>query len=68
MENVPILELTREEILKRLEDGARRRLGMSAGDMLRAYRAGALADPGRVADLLGLADLLRDDDPIFDGR
>ncbi len=68
MENVPILELTRDEILKRLEDGARRRLGMSAGDMLRAYRAGALADPGRVADLLGLADLLRDDDPIFDGR
>jgi hypothetical protein len=68
MENVPVLELTRDEILKRLEDGARRRLGMSARDMLRAYRAGALADPGRVADLLGLADLLRDDDPIFDGR
>ena len=68
MEKVPVLELTRDEILKRLDDGARRRLGMSARDMLRAYRAGALADPGRVTDLLGLADLLRDDDPIFDGR
>jgi hypothetical protein len=35
--------------------------------MLRAYRAGRLDDPGRVADLLVLADLLPDDDPLFAG-
>ncbi len=67
MENVPVLELNRDEILKRLDDGARLRLHMSAKEMLRAYRAGALADPGRVADLLVLADLLPENDPVFDG-
>jgi len=60
-----VLELTRDEILQRLEAGARRRRGLSAQDLLRLYRAGKLEEPCGVADLLGLADLLPDDDPLF---
>ena len=67
MDSVPVLELSRDEILKRLDYGARLRLRMSAEEMIRAYRAGRLDDPGRVADLLVLADLLPDDDPPFAG-
>ena len=60
-----VLELTREEILDRIERGAQRRRKMCARDLIRAYRAGQLDDPGGVADLLALANLLPDDDPIF---
>lgn len=59
------VQLTREEILRRLETGARQRRGMSAGEMLSRYRRGLLEDPCDVADLLALADLLRADDPLF---
>ena len=59
------VELTREEIVARLTAGARRRLLMTPEEMVNAYRAGALLDPGRVADLLALASLLRRDDPLF---
>ncbi len=65
MDNGAVLELSREDILRRIEKAAQRRLKMSAAELLRAYRAGRLEDPGRVADLLVLADLLREDDPIF---
>lgn len=60
-----VLELTREEIIARIEEGARRRLGMSAGDLVRKYRRGQLDEPGAVADLLALANLLPDTDPLF---
>jgi hypothetical protein len=63
----PVLELARDEIVSRISDGARLRLGMSAEQMLSAYRVGQLEDPGRVADLLALARLLRDDDPLLIG-
>ena len=65
MDNGAVLELSREDILRRIEKAAQRRLNMSASELLCAYRAGRLEDPGRVADLLVLADLLREDDPIF---
>jgi hypothetical protein len=65
MERNGLLELTREEIIQRIEKGAQRRLHMSAGDMLRNYRAGRLEDPGAVADLIALANLLPDNDPLF---
>lgn len=61
----PVLELTQEEISERLERGARHRLGISAKEMVEAYRSGTLKDPGRVADLLALAHLLPKDDPLF---
>lgn len=68
MNKVAILELTRDQILERIEKGAWHRLKMPAAQMLRAYRAGTLEDPGRVADLLALASLLPNDDPIFAER
>lgn len=60
-----ILELTREEIVDRIETGARRRRGMSARDLIRAYLEGRLEDPGEVADLIVLADLLAEDDALI---
>jgi hypothetical protein len=65
MNHGTVLELTRDEIVERLERGLNRRLGRSAREVLVAYRAGKLDDPGRVADLLILADLLPEDDPLF---
>ncbi len=60
-----ILELKRDEILTRLERGAQRRRGLSAQELVCRYRVGKLEDPCEVADLLALADLLPDDDPLF---
>jgi len=61
----PILQLTQREIYERLEEGAQRRCGMSAADLIGFYKNGRLRNPGAVADLLSLAHLLRDDDPLF---
>ena len=59
------LDLSREEIIGRLERGAQHRLRMSAEEMVQAYRKGRLSDPGCVADLLALAHLLDARDPLF---
>lgn len=59
------LELSRDEIVARLDAEARRRLHMSAEDLVHAYRTCELPDPGRVADLLALASLLEPTDPLF---
>ncbi len=67
MSETPVLELTRDEIVSRLDRGAQRRLHCSAQEFVRAYRAGNLADPGAFADLLALVYLLPDSDPLFDG-
>ena len=61
----PTLDLTRDEIVARIERGAKHRLGLSAEALVCAYRDGRLADAGRVADLLALASLLPKDDPLF---
>jgi len=60
-----ILTLSRQEIVDRLDREARVRLGMTVEEFLRKYRAGALHDPGEVADLIALANLLVEDDPLF---
>jgi len=65
IEHDSTVELSREELIKRLEQEARRRRGVAARDLLRAYREGRLEEPGEVADLLALAGLLPEDDPIF---
>lgn len=65
IERDSIVELTRDELASRLEEESLRRRGISARELLRAYRQGALADPGDVADLLALAGLLPEDDPLF---
>ena len=38
---------------------------MSAMELIQAYRDGNLEEPGEVADLLALAYLLPDGDPLF---
>ena len=58
------VELTRDRIARLLEEGARKRRGVSARRLVRSYKRGGLQEPGEVADLLVLADLLPDDDPI----
>jgi hypothetical protein len=59
------LRLSRNEIVARLQDGAQRRLHISAEELVRLYRDGRLTDAGRVADLLMLAHLLHQRDPLF---
>jgi len=62
----PVLQLTRSQLISRIERGAKQRgLLYSAEDLIRAYRQGQLEDPRAVADLVGLASLLPDDDPLF---
>lgn len=59
-----VVELNRDEIVRRIEQGARCRLRMSADELVQAYRSGRLEDPGAVADLLALASLLSEGDPL----
>jgi hypothetical protein len=54
------VELSREEILGLIDQGAQRRLGISGEALLERYRGGQLRDLGEVADLLVLAGLLED--------
>lgn len=61
----PVLELTKSQIYVRLEEGAQRRCSMSAAHLIRLYKEGRLKNPGAVIDLLSLAHLLPDDDPLF---
>ena len=56
--------LTREEIVRLVDEGARARRGTSGEELIRAYRAGRLKEPCAVMDLLGLAFLLDEDDPL----
>jgi hypothetical protein len=57
--------MSRDEILRSIDAAAQRRLGMSGPAMLSAYRAGLLKNYGSVADVIVLANLLADDDPVF---
>jgi hypothetical protein len=57
--------LDRDDIIETLEKGAHERRGVSARQLLHDYRAGRLAEPGEVADLLMLGGLLSDDDPLL---
>ena len=59
------VELTRDEIVRLLEDGAQRRRGMTATELICAYRERRLDDAGEVADLLALSYLLKDEDPLL---
>ncbi len=63
--STPVLELTRDQIVTRIERGAKRRLNLGVQDFIKLYRAGRLEDPAAAADLVALAALLKDDDPLF---
>lgn len=56
-------ELTPEYIYTLIDTEARRRLGISGEEMLARYERGEMDDPGQVADLIVLADLLREPTP-----
>jgi hypothetical protein len=53
-------ELDADYIRHEIDTEAQRRLGISGDELLARYERGDLEDPGRVADLLALADLLRE--------
>ncbi len=57
--------MSRAEVAARMEREARRRLGMSAEEVVLAYREGRLEDPFAVTELLILGCLLKRDDPLF---
>lgn len=65
VEKNSVIDLSREELIKQLDQESTRRRGMSARDLMLAYREGRLQNPGEVADLLALAGLLPEDDPLF---
>jgi hypothetical protein len=58
------VELDRDEIAERLEAASRDAIGVSASELLRGWRDRTLDDPGAVADIIALAALLPDDDPL----
>lgn len=60
-----VLELTRDQIVTRIERGTKQRLSLGVRDFITLYKEGRLEDPSAVADLVALAALLNDDDPLF---
>jgi hypothetical protein len=63
-ESVEVLELSRDEVVQQMDAAARRSLGMSGMAALQEFAHGRLEDPGEIAEILVLADLLADDDPV----
>ena len=55
-----IQAMSEAEIRTAVDQMARKRFGLSAEQFIEKYRAGEIADCGRHADLLVLADLLID--------
>lgn len=64
-DNGAVIELTRDELVDMLEVEAQRRRGLPATVLLRQYRSGKLDQPGDVADVIALADLLPENDPLL---
>jgi hypothetical protein len=62
---VPVAKHNRTEVVTQIERMANQRVHMSARDLIRAHREGRLPDPGQVGDILVLADMLPEDDPLF---
>jgi hypothetical protein len=63
-----VASIDRDSIVAILEREAMRRLGIPAGLMLELNANGELKNPGQVGDLLVLADLLAEDDPLVVSR
>lgn len=59
------IEVTQEEIVERIDSGSRKRLQMSAEEMVSAFREGRLEEPFSVIDLLSLAGMLDTDHPLY---
>jgi hypothetical protein len=56
--------LSREEIVRLVDEGAWSRRGMSGRGLVEMFRVGSLQDPDEVMDLLRLAHLLPPEDPM----
>ena len=65
-DRLPVEEVSREEIIRIIDELAQKRRGLSAQQLLSAYRAGTLERSGDVSDLIAYADLLSPTDPVFD--
>ncbi len=59
------VELTQDEIVQRIEEQAQQRRHISAQEMVDAFKAGRLDNPGAVIDLLSLAGMLDTDHPLY---
>ena len=55
-------ELTRDEIVSRIEEQTKARFGLSAADFIREYRAGRLKDPIEATDVMTLVAILAEED------
>lgn len=58
------LELARDEIVALIESEAQRRYGLSAEELIGQYRAGSIDECGGAADIVSLARLLPEGDPL----
>lgn len=57
--------INRDEILERINEAAKRRLHISGEELIMQYCSQGVPDPGPVADVLMLLDLLDPSDSIF---
>jgi hypothetical protein len=60
--------LNRDEVIAQIDREARRRRNLSGAELMASFQAGTLREPGAVADLLVLADLLDEGDPFLRGE
>lgn len=58
------LELSRDEIAELIETEAQRRYGISAAELVRQYAEGTIDECGGAADIISLARLLPEGDPL----
>jgi hypothetical protein len=59
------LELTHDEIVALIEREAHRRYGLSAAAFVAQYRDGTFDECGGAADLVALARMLPEGDPLY---
>lgn len=64
-ERVSASSISRDEILERINEAAKNRLHISGDELIRQYCTTGVPDPGPVAEVLILLDLLDPSDPIF---
>jgi hypothetical protein len=62
------VEMTREEAIAEIDRISRRVLGMSAAEFAVAYRERRIDTLTRVAEAIGILNLLPDSDPIFEAK
>jgi hypothetical protein len=65
-QNDTTVTFTRDELVEEIEAGARRAVGLSAAEFVKALRDNTIAhNRSSVVDLVVLVNLLPEDDPLF---